>query len=215
MKIGVLGTGDVGQAIGTGLAKMGHDVKMGSRDAKNAKAVDWAKKTGKKASVGTFADAAKHGELLFNCTMGAGSLDALKAAGAANLKGKVLVDISNPLDFSKGMPPMSFVPSGDSLAERIQRAAPDAKVVKALNTLTAPLMLNPSLLGGGDHDLILCGDDAGAKKQVEKILKDAGWKTIHDLGGLAAARGMEAYVLLWVQFYGKFQSPMFNLRIVR
>src|SRR3954470_2205060 len=137
MKLGVFGTGMVGSTIATKLAQLGHEVKMGSRAAGNAKAVEWAKAAGGKASQGTFADAAAFGEVLFNCTSGGASLAALQAAGATNLAGKVLVDVSNPLDFSKGMPPTLSVCNTDSLGEQIQRAFPDAKVVKALNTVNA------------------------------------------------------------------------------
>ncbi len=137
MKIGVLGTGMVGATIASKLVSLGHEVKMGSRTANNEKAVAWAKAAGAKASQGTFADAAAFGELSSICTQGTGALEALQAAGAANLKGKILIDISNPLDFSKGMPPTLFAGNTDSLGERIQAAFPDTKVVKTLNTVTA------------------------------------------------------------------------------
>ncbi len=135
MKIGVLGTGMVGEAIGTKLIQLGHEVKMGSRTANNEKAAAWVKQNGEKATQGTFADAAAFGEMLFNCTSGGASLEALKMAGAENLNGKVLIDIANPLDFSRGMPPSLLVCNTDSLGEQIQRAFPEAKVVKSLNTM--------------------------------------------------------------------------------
>src|SRR5437773_1923726 len=140
MKIGVLGTGMVGVAIGNKLVSLGHEVKMGSRSATNEKAAAWVKGAGAKASQGTFADAAGFGELIFNCTSGHGSLEALKAAGAQSLKGKILIDISNPLDFSKGMPPTLFAGNTDSLGELAQAALPETKVVKTLNTVTASIM---------------------------------------------------------------------------
>ncbi len=169
MKIAVLGTGMVGQAIGNKLVALGHEVKMGSRTATNEKAVAWVKEAGAKASTGTFADAAAFGEVVFNCTAGGASLDALKAAGEGNLKGKTIVDISNSLDFSKGMPPTLSVCNDDSVGERIQKAFPDAHVVKTLNTVNCGLMIEPGKLAGGDHTMFMCGNDAGAKSKVREI----------------------------------------------
>ncbi len=215
MKTAIFGTGMVGNAIATKLVQLGHDVKMGSRTADNAKAAEWVKANGAKASQGTYADAAAFAELVFNCTLGAGSLAALEAAGAKNLAGKVLVDVSNPLDFSKGMPPTLTVANTDSLAEQLQRAFPETKIVKALNTTNANLMVNPALLAG-DHDMFVSGNDAGAKGQVTEILKGwFGWKHVLDLGDLTAARGQEMFVILWVRLYGAFQSPTFNVHVVR
>lgn len=214
MKIGVFGTGMVGQAIATKLAQLGHEVKMGARSATNEKAAAWAQANGAKASHGTFADAAAFGELLFNCTKGDGTLPALEAAGAANLKGKVLVDVANPLDFSKGFPPSLTVCNTDSLAEQIQRAYPDLKVVKSLNTMNANLMVNPALVPG-EHDVFVNGNDEGAKVQVVEILKSFGWKNIVDMGDLSTARGTEMLLPIWVRLYGRFQSPNFNFHIAR
>src|SRR5512143_2079191 len=175
MKIGVLGTGMVGNALATKFAGIGHEVKMGARDAKNEKAAAWAASAGAKASPGTFVDAASFGEIVLNCTSGAGSLDALKAAGAANLRGKILVDVANPLDFSRGMPPSLFTGANDSLGERIQAAFPDARVVKALNTVNASVMVDPTRVPGVS-DLFVCGNDAAAKAEVTRILKEwFGW----------------------------------------
>ncbi|HVZ75401.1 MAG TPA: NAD(P)-binding domain-containing protein [Polyangia bacterium] len=214
MKIAVLGTGMVGNTIATKLVELGHEVKMGSRTADNAKAAEWVKAAGPKASQGTFADAAAFGELAFNCTSGVGALPATQAA-AKGLAGKVLIDVTNPLDFSKGMPPSLSVANTDSLAEQIQRALPETKVVKALNTMNCKLMVNPSLLAGA-HDAFLCGNDAGAKGKVKEILEGwFGWKTVHDLGDLSAARGQEMFVILWVRLMGALQTPMFNVHLVR
>jgi predicted dinucleotide-binding enzyme len=216
MKLGVLGTGSVGQTIGSKLVALGHEVTLGARDATNEKAAAWTKAAGPKASQGTFADAAAAGEILFNCTSGAASLEALRSANEANLRGKLLVDVSNPLDFSKGMPPTLFTPSGDSLAEQIQRAFPDVKVVKALNTVAATLMVDPGNVAGGEHDALICGNDAGAKAKVTEILRGwFGWKHVVDVGDLTAARGTEAYVLLWIHLYGALQTPSFNVHLVR
>lgn len=217
MNIGVLGTGMVGDAIGTKLIFLGHTVTMGSRTANNEKAVAWVKKNGANASTGTFADAARFGEIVFNCTSGVGSLDALRSAGAKNLSEKILIDISNPLDFSKGMPPSLTVSNTDSLGEQIQRAFPDVKVVKTLNTLANPLMVNPSLVNGGDHSIFVSGNDADAKAKVLLLLVSFGWKkeNVIDLGDITTARGTEQILPLWVRLYGIFQSPMFQFKVVK
>lgn len=215
MKIAVLGTGMVGATIADKLVALGHDVKMGSRTQGNEKAVAWASKAGAHASEGSFADAAAHGELVFVCTNGMGTLDALNAAGAANLAGKTLIDISNPLDFSKGMPPTLFVCNTDSLGEQIQRAFPDTKVVKTLNTISCNVMVDAALVPGV-HDVFVAGNDAGAKSQVSEILKGwFGWKSVRDLGDITAARGTEAYVLLWVRLWGSLQTADFNVSVVK
>jgi predicted dinucleotide-binding enzyme len=215
MKIAIFGTGMVGTTIGTKLVSLGHEVKMGSRTADNAKATAWVEASGKTASQGTFADAAAFGELAFNCTAGTGSVAAIEAAGPKNLAGKILVDVSNPLDFSKGMPPTLSVCNTDSTAEQLQRACPDAKVVKALNTMNCALMVDPSLLKG-EHDVFLSGNDAGAKGRVSEILKGwFGWKNVVDLGDLSAARGQEMFVIFWVRVYGALQSPNFNIHVAR
>jgi len=216
MKIGILGTGMVGSAIGNKLVSLGHEVKMGSRTANNEKAVAWAQGAGAKASQGTFSDEASFGELVFVCTQGAGTLDALHAAGAQNLKGKILLDLSNPLDFSKGMPPTLFAGNTDSLGERIQAAFPDTRVVKTLNTVAADIMVNPGKVNGGDHDMFVSGNDTAAKATVSEFLKTQfGWKNVHDLGDITTARGTESYLPLWLRLWGTLKTPMFNVKIVR
>ena len=216
MKIAVLGTGIVGDTIGTKLVQCGHEVKMGSRTATNAKAAAWVMKNGIRASQGTFADAASFGEIVFNCTHGGASLEALNLAGVNNLKNKILIDIANALDFSKGMPPSLVVCNTDSLGEQIQRAFPDTKVIKTLNTINCNLMVNPDLVANGDHDLFICGNDGEAKATVTMIVRDwFGWKSIVDLGDITNARATEMLLPIWVRLYGKFQSPNFNFKIVR
>lgn len=217
MKIGIIGTGMVGSAIGNKLVALGHEVKMGSRTANNEKAVAWAKGAGAKASQGTFADAAGFAEqLVFNCTNGMGSIEALKGAGAQNLKGKILIDISNPLDFSKGMPPTLFSGNTDSLGEQAQAALPDTKVVKTLNTVTASIMVDAGKIGGGDHQLFVCGNDAAAKSTVGEFLKTQfGWKNILDLGDISQSRGTESFLALWIRMYGALKTAEFNIKIVR
>jgi predicted dinucleotide-binding enzyme len=216
MKLGVLGTGMVGQTIANKLIALGHEVTMGARDATNEKAAAWVKSAGKGAAQGTFADAAAAGSLVFNCTNGMGALSALRAAGADNLRGKVLLDISVPLDFSKGMPPSLFTASGESLGEQIQRAFPETKVVKTLNTITASVMVDPARVAGGEHDVFVSGNDAGAKSQVTEILRAwFGWKNVIDLGDIGTARGTEEYLPLWLRLYGALKTPEFNIKVVR
>ena len=214
MRIGVLGTGVVGSRLGSKLVALGHDVKMGSRTANNAKAAEWTKANGPRASAGTFADAANFGEVVFNCTPGLVSLEALKQAGGKNLGGKVLVDVANPLDFSKGMPPTLTVCNTDSLAEQIQRAYPDAKVVKALNTMGNEVMLNPGLVPG-EHDTFVCGNDPQAKAQVVEIIRAIGWKNPIDLGDITAARGLEMMLPIFVRLVGTLHTRIFNFKIAR
>ena len=215
MRIGILGTGIVGKTLGTKLAKLGNDVRMGSRAAGGEKAKAWVKETGSKSSEGTFADAAAHGEIVFNCTSGIASLEALKSAGVKNLQGKTVVDVSNPLDFSKGMPPSFTVCNTDSLGEQIQRAFPTAKVVKTLNTVTAAVQVEPSIIPGV-HTMFVSGNDAKAKAEVINILKTGfGWKEVMDLGDITGARAQEMLLALWVRLYMKLQTPNVNVHVAR
>lgn len=214
MRIGILGTGIVGQTIGTRLVQLGHDVTLGSRTATNEKAAKWVADNGPRAHQGTFADAAAFGEIVFNCTAGQVSLEALRAAGDENLNGKVVVDVSNPLDFSKGFPPTLTVCNTDSVAEQIQSAFPNTKVVKSLNTMTSSVMVNPSLVAG-EHDVFVSGNDAGAKQQVSDLLRSFGWKNIIDLGDITSARGVEMVLPLWLRLMGIFKSPVMNFHIAR
>jgi len=215
MKIGVLGTGAVGTTIATKLAQLGHEVKLGARESTNETAAAWAAGAGSGASSGSFAQAAAHGEWVFNCTSGMASLEALHAAGAASLAGKILVDVANPLDFSQGMPPTLGISGRDSLGERIQRAFPETKVVKTLNTVNASVMVDPSRVPGA-HELFVAGNDAEAKASVRELLVDGfGWRQVHDLGDISAARATEAYVLFWVRLWGTLGTADFNVHVVR
>lgn len=215
MKIAVLGTGNVGDTIGSKLVETGHSVMMGSRTRENEKAKAFVAKHGGKASAGTFAEAAAFGELIFNCTLGMASLEALRAAGENNLLGKILVDLANPLDFSRGMPPSLTIANTHSLGEEIQNTFPNVRVVKALNTMWCGLMVNPAMIKGGDHHTFVCGNDASAKETVKGILKSFGWndKNILDLGDITAARGTEMYLPLWLRIYGATGSGAFNIKI--
>lgn len=216
MKIGILGSGIVGQTIGEKLVALGHDVKLGSRQQGNEKALAWAQKVGAKGSAGTFAEASAFGELVFNCTLGSASLEALAQAGAQNLKGKTLIDVAVPLDFSKGMPPSLFSGNTDSLGEAAQRLLPETKVVKTLNTVNCNVMVDPKRVGGGDHDIFVAGNDAGAKAEVSEYLRTwFGWKSVVDLGDITASRATESYLPLWLRLWGTLKTADFNVRVVR
>jgi 8-hydroxy-5-deazaflavin:NADPH oxidoreductase len=215
MRVAVLGTGIVGRTLATKLVELGHEVKMGSRTPANEQAADWVSSAGEAASQGTFADAAAFGELVLNCTGGAVALEALAAAGEANLEGKALLDVSNPLDFSQGRPPTLTVCNTDSVGEQVQRTFPGARVVKGLNTMNCEVMVDPSIVPG-EHDVLICGDDEGAKAQVSELLQSFGWpaERILDLGDITSARGLEMYLALWVRLAGAFGARL-NIHVAR
>jgi predicted dinucleotide-binding enzyme len=224
MKIGMIGGGGVGQTLGAALLAQGHEVRIGIRSPSaeelakpRAQAVplnDWSAKTGGK--VVTFAEAGAFGEVVFNVTQGAHSVAALTAAGAGNLAGKVLVDVSNPLDFSQGMPPFLIADySGPtSLGEAIQKAFPKARVVKAFNTISAAVMVNPGLIPG-EHDLFISGNDAEAKSVVTGLARGFGWTSFADLGDIVGARAQEAVLPVWVRLWTTGGSPLVNLKVAR
>ena len=226
MRFGILGTGTVGRSIAEKLASLRHDITIGTRDVEALLArtepdamgtepfAPWRQRN---AHIGlaTFAEAAAHGEVVVNATNGAGSLEALSAAGEANLAGKILIDIANPLDFSHGMPPSLFVSNTDSLGEQIQRAFPDTRVVKTLNTMTVALMVDPSLVAGGEHEVFVSGNDQAAKAQVAAILGSFGWRRVLDLGDITTARGAEMVVPLWLNMFGVLGTSMFNFAVVK
>jgi predicted dinucleotide-binding enzyme len=219
MKIAILGTGGVGQTIGTALIQKGHEVLLGSRTATNEKAVAWKNANGSNAGNGTFADAAAFGEVIFLCLNGNGTVDALQSAGADNFNNKVVIDLTNPLDFSKGMPP-SLLPqycNTWSLGEEVQKQLPMAYVVKGLNTVTANLMVDANKVNNGNHNLFICGNDVEAKNKVKHLLaENFNWKPelILDLGDIKYARMTEAIVPFWVAVMQAEKTPMFNYMIV-
>jgi predicted dinucleotide-binding enzyme len=216
MNIAVLGSGMVGNTIATKLAQLGHQVMMGSRTANSDAGREWLRSVGGKAQIGTFADAAAFSEVVFDCTNGANSLAALRSAGAKNLRGKILIHVGNPLDFSEPKVPTLTVCNTDSLAEQVQREFPEALVVKALNTVNCALMVQPAIVPG-DHHLFICGNDAVAKGEVTRWLTEwFGWKSanIIDLGDITGARGMEMWMSLWLRLFAKLGHPHFNLRLV-
>jgi len=226
MKIGIFGTGSVGRTIAARVSELGHAACIGTRDPSatlaradkdhfgNPPFKTWLGEN-PKVELATFAKAATHGELLVNATSGVAALEVLQQAGEKNLADKVLIDIGNPLDFSKGMPPSLTVCNTDSLGEQIQRAFPSLRVVKTLNTVNASLMVAPKLLAGGAHTMFLCGNDAGAKEAVTSLLRSFGWEDLVDLGGIENARATEMTLPLWVRLYGSLKTPMFSLKLVR
>ncbi|MFJ5954952.1 NADPH-dependent F420 reductase [Paenarthrobacter sp. NPDC092416] len=216
MKIAVLGTGTVGHALAGKLVSLGHEVAMGSRESANPKGAAWAEQAGAGASAGSFAEAAGPAELVVNATPGTVSLAVLAEAGESTLNGKILLDVSNPLDHTGGFPPSLSVCNTDSLAETIQRTYPKLRVVKSLNTVSAPIMVEPARLPA-PHDIFMAGNDAEAKSVVANVLQEFGWSPEHirDLGGLDAARGLEMWLPLWLRiFMQQPQGKMFNIAIV-
>ena len=180
-------------------------------------AKQWANennKEGMKAHAGTFKDAAKFGEVIFNCTTGVHSIEALKSAGKEHLKNKILIDLANPLDFSKGMPPFLKISNTTSLGEQIQAEFPEVKVIKTLNTITAGVMINPNMIQN-DHDLFICGNDVAAKKWVndEVLNKWLGWRQVIDLGDVTGSRAMEMYLPLWLRIMNSLGTPYFNIHV--
>jgi predicted dinucleotide-binding enzyme len=215
MKIGILGTGMVGETIGTKLVALGHEVKMGSRTANNERANAWVAAARSGASNGTFADAAAFGELLFNCTKGTISVEVLRSAGDENLRGKILIDVANPLEIVPGEGPRLAFGNDDSLGERLQAAVPALRVVKTLNTVNCAVMVDPSRVPG-EHTMFMCGNDESAKAEVRAILADwFGWRDVIDLGDIKSARATEGLMPIWLKLWGHLKTPDFNVKVVR
>lgn len=222
MNIGILGSGGVAQTLARALARLGHDVVLGTRHPDDQDAPKgWgalslrAFREETRLPVLTYADAARHGALLVLAVNGLAAEAALRAAGDANLAGKTLLDLTNELDFAPDRPPSSRATDDRSLAEDLQRAFPEARVVKTLNTVTAALMVDPASLAGGDHTVFVCGDDANAKREAHDLLRALGWRDILDLGDLRAARGVEMLLPLWLRLMGTLGTPNFQFKVVR
>jgi len=228
-KIAVIGTGSVGQTFASKLVSLGHEVMMGTRDVAaklaapgkdmygNPPFAEWHA-ANKNVQLGTFAEAAAFGEIILNVTQGGNSINALNLAGSKNLDGKIIIDIANPLDFSKGMPPSLILElsNTNSLGEEIQKTFPGAKVVKTLNTMWAGLMVNPNMIGGGDHTAFICGNDAEAKTKVKSLMNEFGWRNenILDLGDITSSRGTEAVLPVWLRIWSATQNGAFNFKVV-
>jgi 8-hydroxy-5-deazaflavin:NADPH oxidoreductase len=226
MRVGVLGSGIVGRTIAGKVASLDHEVVLGTRDVRLTTerpagpndAESFADWHGANAAVivAPYAEAASHGEIVVHATNGAGALEALARAGQDNLDDKILVDVSNPLDFSAGFPPTLAVSNTDSLGEQIQRTFPRTRVVKTLNTVQAAVMVDPASVGGGDHHVFVSGDDQGAKDRVAELLRDwFGWRNVIDLGDITTSRGVEMYLPLWVRVMSAINTPVFNIKIAR
>lgn len=225
MKISVLGTGMVGRSQAGKLIGLGHNVVMGTKNVEKTTAEEksdamgnppfniWHKEH-QNLKLTSFGEAAKHGEIIFEALNGAAAVDVLKSL-EAELAGKILIDIANPLDFSKGMPPFLFVNNTDSLGEQVQKAIPKTRVVKTFNTMNAILQVNPKMLAGGDHHIFVSGNDTDAKAKVTDILKSYGWKNIIDLGDITTARGTEMLMPVWLRLWDALKTPMFNFKIVK
>lgn len=196
MRIGILGTGDVGRTLGSAFLTLGHEVKMGSRSAGNEKAVAWVRGAGPKGSEGSFADAARFAETIVLATLGTANESALRAAGPEHFRGKLLLDTTNPLSFAPGRPPTLAVGPNDSGGEQVQRLLPEARVVKVFNTVGHAHMFRPDF-PGGPPDMFLCGNDEGARREVAALLREFGWGAV-DLGGIEASRYLEAMCIVWV-----------------
>jgi predicted dinucleotide-binding enzyme len=226
VRFGILGTGVVGKTIAARLTGLGHEVVIGTREPEETMSRTEPDAYGNppfgawqeehpEVRLGTFGQAAAHAEMVVNATAGAVSLEALEQAGEDNLNGKIVIDVANPLDFSKGMPPTLSVSNTDSLGEQIQRRFPEAKVVKTLHTMNAYLMVDPAQLAATDHTVFVSGDDAEAKATVTELLRSFGWTDIIDLGDITTARGTEMLLPIWVRLFGVLQKPIFNFKIVR
>jgi 8-hydroxy-5-deazaflavin:NADPH oxidoreductase len=230
MKIAMLGTGIVGRTLAEKFVELGHEVTIGTRNVAEKLASDekdpygnppfkeWHSRN-RQVGLKSLPEAAAFGEIIVNAIQGAGSVDALKQAGEKNLSSKVIIDVSNPLDFSNGMPP-GLIPelsNTNSLGEEIQKIFPDTKVVKTLNNMWCGLMVNPGLIGGGNHTVFVSGNDAGAKEKVKSILNEFGWKdeNILDLGDISTSRGTEGILPAWLRIFATMQHAAFNFKVVR
>jgi predicted dinucleotide-binding enzyme len=213
MKVGILGSGAVGQALGKGFADLGHEVKIGTRDPGQDKIKTWVASTGHKASAGTYAAAASFGELLVLSTPWSGTENAIKLSQRKNFAGKVVIDVTNPLDFASGPPPKLALGHTDSGGEQVQRWIPDAHVVKAFNIIGAPFMVNPQF-AGGPPDMFICGNDEKAKEKVTDILTAFKWSTI-DIGGIEGSRYLEPMAMAWVVYGFKTNTWSHAFKLLR
>jgi predicted dinucleotide-binding enzyme len=223
MRIGIVGSGLVGQTLGEKLVTLNHDVALGTRDPQKlddkknmtGSLREWLGRVADKGKVVTFREAAAHGELLLCAVHGQAAIEALQMGEADKVGPKVLIDTSNELDFSKGVPPRVLASQDRCVAERIQAAFPNLRVVKSLNTIAAPIMVNPKSVKGGDHTVFVAGNDADAKAKVTDLLRSFGWTDILDLGDISAARAPEMYMSMWVRLWGAVHSLNLNIKVQR
>lgn len=214
MKVGILGGGEVGRSLGRGFVAHGHEVMISSRDVTKPELKEWGLEVGSRGHVGTYAEAAKHGDLLVLATAGVAAEAVIDLAGTNRFDGKVLIDVTNPIEASKGMPPGLFVGTSDSLGERIQRKLPKAKVVKAFNIVNNQTMIRPKMKDG-IPDMLIAGNDGAAKKTVAGLLRDFGWPDPIDVGGIEGARWLEAWVPLWVRVCQGVGSWSVAIKVLR
>ena len=218
MKIGILGTGEVGNLLGSRLIENGHQVMMGGREANNQKGLDFVNKhSSENASYGTFAEASGFSEIIFNATNGRFALDALKLANT-DFAGKIIIDVANPLDFTTTPPTLiSEFANTNSVGESIQNQYPKAKVVKTLNTFGMVLGVNPKQLNNGDHSVFISGNDESAKTKTKTLLTEFGWRieNIIDIGDITGARAMELYLILAVRMKLLFGESIFNIKVIK
>jgi predicted dinucleotide-binding enzyme len=215
-KIGVLGTGMVGKTIANKLLQLGYEVKMGSRTSNNEKALNWLRAAGPNAQIGTFEEVTIQSDILFNCTKGASVEEAIRLAGIENLKSKIVIDLSNPLDFSNGMPP-TLIPqyaNSWSMGEAIQQLCPETFVVKTLNMVNCEVMVNAAL-AGDNASMFVCGNDSESKLTVSKLLEEFGWNDIIDLGDIGASRGIEMLLPIWLRLWKATGTGHLAFKIVR
>ena len=223
MRIGIVGSGVVAQTLASKLVELGHDVAVGTRDPSKldekkhfaSTLREWLQAVRNRARVVTFEEAASHGDMLVNATAGEVSIAALTRAGAASVGPKVLIDAANELDFSRGLPPRTLASQDNCLAERIQAAFPNLRVVKSLNTMSASVMTNPMALGEGKHTIFVSGNDGDAKARVTELLRSFGWSDVLDLGDISSARGPEMYMGMWIRLWGATGTGMINVKVVR
>ena len=214
MKIGMLGTGMVGETLGTKFVQLGHQVKMGSRTTNNESAAKWAAKNGSNASIGTFADATAFGEMVFLCLKGDAELDVVRSVGPNTFGSKIVVDVSNPLDFSHGIPPSLSICNTNSLGEEVQKTLPSAKIVKTLNIVNCEVMIEPAK-AGEQPTMLICGNDTAAKTKVTALLKSLGWADIIDLGDVTKSRATEMLLPVWLSLMQTLGHPHFGFKVVR
>ncbi|MEU1196187.1 NAD(P)-binding domain-containing protein [Streptomyces sp. NPDC005813] len=215
MRYAVLGTGEVGRTLGGKLIELGHEVSLGSRVKDNPAAVEWADSMGPGAGHGTFAEAAAFGEVVVNAVGGRVALTVLRSVDEAHLDGKIVLDVSNPIAFEEGQVRLAPVES-DSVGEQIQRAFPNTRVVKSLNTINCHLMVDPAMVPG-EHQIFVSGEDQSAKEQVTALLGEFGWPPhrVIDLGGIRTARAAEMMLPLWLTLFQHIGHPEFNVEVRR
>lgn len=210
MKVGIIGSGDVGKKLGDSFVDLGHSVKIGTRDA--TKLAEWASKHGNRASAGSFADAAAFGDIIVVATSWAGTASALDMANPKNMAGKIVIDVTNPLDFST-MPPKLAVGNTDSAGETVQRLLSEARVVKAFNIVGNPHMYKPNF-SEGRPTMFICGNDDSAKKMVTDLLTSFGWESI-DIGGIEGSRLLEPLAMLWITYYFRTGTGNHAFKLLR